>query len=73
MDWRLMHCVKRIFKKKMFFAEKNSLFYGGARARLRDGGTRARFKKMFKMSKQPRASNPKTKLRFYHCVYFKLF
>ena len=46
MDWGLMHCVKRIFGKKMFF-------YGGARARLRDGGTRARFFKMLKMTKRP--------------------
>ena len=46
MDWGLMHCVKRIFGKKMFF-------YGGARARLRDGGARARFLKMLKMTKRP--------------------
>jgi len=40
-----MHCVKRIFGKKMFLAEEMHFFDGGARARLRDGGAWARFKK----------------------------
>ena len=42
MESGLMHFVKRIFGKKYFMAEKMHFFYGGARARLRDGGARAR-------------------------------
>ena len=53
MDWRLMHCVKRIFREKNDFGRKNALFYGGARARLRYVGTRTIFQKMLKMTKWP--------------------
>ena len=45
-------CLKDFWGKNIF-GRKKSLFYGGARARLRDGGARARFKKMLKMTKRP--------------------
>jgi len=42
--------VLKGFWGKKCFGRKNSLFYGDARARLRDGGARARFKKNVKNS-----------------------
>jgi len=51
MDWGLMHCVKRIFGKKMFLAEKMHFF---VEARELDSEMEAQevdFEKMLKMTK----------------------